>query len=227
MTNTPSSIITALSNLSPAVLSSSGAAFYTGSAAFEGACRLYILGLNPGGSPEAQARNTVQADINSWTLMPARYSRYLDECWEGKAPGTHGLQPRMKHMADTVGIDLRSTPASNLVFVRSRSEACLASAKTRLIRECWPVHQAVLRELSIDTILCLGGTAGRWTRELVGATHLTDDYRETNARGWVSEAHGAPDGTMVITVSHPGRANWCNSTSDPSALIRRVLNRKR
>ena len=124
--------------------------------------------------------------------MTSRSSRYLDESWEGKAPGTHGMQQRMRHMFEQLGVDLRETPASNLVFARSTSEAALEVEKERLIRMCWPVHHAVIDNLIIQTILCLGGAAGRWVREVAGATQLADSYQETNARGWTLLRHVRP-----------------------------------
>ena len=122
---------------------------------------------------------------------------------------------------------LRETPASNLVFVRSASEADLSAEKERLINICWPVHQAVIDSQNIETILCLGGTAGRWVREVVGATKMVDSFRESNARGWASEAHLAKDGRAVITVTHPGRVDWRNPAADPSPLVRRILERRK
>jgi hypothetical protein len=215
----------ALANLPQEVRSRSGAVFYSGQTAFSEDRSLYILGLNPGGSPKRQAAETVERDLAAWAGMTSRSSRYLDEAWEGKAPGTHGMQPRMRHMFDQLGLDLRETPASNLVFVRSASEAALAVEKERLIRMCWPVHQAVIDSLNIRTILCLGGTAGRWVREVVGATQLSDSFRETNARGWTSQTHAASDGRRVITVTHPGRVDWRNPAADPTPLVRRTLDR--
>lgn len=218
-------IQTALANLPQEVRSRSGAVFYSGETAFSGNRSLYIIGLNPGGSPDRQAAETVERDLAAWAQITSPSSRYLDEAWEGKVPGTHGMQPRIRHMFERLGFDLRETPASNLVFVRSKNEAALSAEKERLIKACWPVHQAVIDSLNIRTILCLGGTAGRWVREVAGATRLFDSFRETNARGWTSQAHGASDGRWVITVTHPGRVDWRNPAADPTPLVQRALNR--
>jgi hypothetical protein len=215
----------ALATLPAPMLSRSGSVFYSGRGAFSRPGRLYILGLNPGGSPQVQAGNTIGKDIAAWTDMPEHYSRYLDESWEDKAPGTCGMQPRMRHMFGKLGMDLRRVPASNLVFVRSNNEASLAAEKGPLMAQCWPVHAAVIEVLGIETILALGGTAGRWVREAIGADRLIGSYSETNNRGWTSEAHIAPNGRAVITVTHPARTNWPNPDSDPTELVREVLNR--
>ena len=203
----------------------SGAVFYSGQGAFAEPAPLYVLGLNPGGSPTSLADRTIVRDLAEWPNMPGHSSRYLDESWEGKAPGTHGMQPRMRHMFEKLGLDLRKVPASNVAFVRSPSEADLATEKATLLAACWPVHEVVMRELSIRTVLCLGGTAGRWVREIIGATRVLGSFRESNDRGWLSEAHIARDGRAVVTVTHPGRADWRNPAADPTPLVRSVLDR--
>gem|GEM_PF-311748 len=203
----------------------SGAVFYSGQGAFDEPAPLYVLGLNPGGSPTKQADRTIARDLAEWPNMPRHSSRYLDEAWEGKAPGTYGMQPRIRHMFEKLALDLRRVPASNVAFVRSLSEADLATEKATLLDACWPVHEVVMRELSVRTVLCLGGTAGRWVREKLGATRVFGTFRESNDRGWLSEAHVARDGRAVVTVTHPGRVDWRNPAADPTPLLRSVLKR--
>ena len=225
MTNDIANILEVAEALPANVMHRSGSVFYSGRAAFSTPSRVYVLGLNPGGSPKAQAGNTVQKDLSAWSEMPPRFSRYLDEQWEGKSPGRHGMQPRMQHLFNEIGVDARATPASNVVFVRSASESDLASEKSDLLAACWPVHEAVLGATGADTVICLGGTAGRWVRERLSVNQKIDSYSETNDRGWTSEAHENGNGMAVVTLTHPGRANWCNPKADPSELVRRVLAR--
>jgi len=59
----------------------------------------------------------------------------------------------------------------------------------------------------------------------MGASQRIDSFVESNRRGWTSEAHITPDGRAVITVTHPGRADWRNPNADPTALVQRVLAR--
>lgn len=213
-----------IANLIPAALSKrSGSVFYTGPSAFETPSKIYILGLNPGGDPVAQSAETIERDIAEWLAGPPKWSAYADESWQGAPPGTWGMQPRMLHMFDRIGLDARKVPASNVVFVRSRDERAIAAEKAELLRLCWPVHQAVIDSLGVEAIICLGNTAGKWVRGQVGATDRFDSYQETNARGWTAEAHRNAAGLSVITVSHPGRQNWISPDSDPSDLIVRVL----
>jgi uracil-DNA glycosylase len=131
----------------------------------------------------------------------------------------------MLHMFDRLGLDPRHIPASNVVFVRSNGEAALAHEKAELLRRCWPVHQAVIELLGASTILCLGGTAGKWVRDYVGATELAGRFSETNARGWTSEAHLNQSNICVLTVTHPGRADWRKPDADPTHLVREMLAR--
>jgi uracil-DNA glycosylase len=84
-------------------------------------------------------------------------------------PGKWGMQPRMLHMLASLGLDPRAVPASNVVFVRSSTEAMLQGEKESLLRACWPVHQAVIDALGVRVVLCFGGIAGRWVREELGA----------------------------------------------------------
>ncbi|WP_336970772.1 uracil-DNA glycosylase family protein [Sphingobium aromaticiconvertens] len=220
-----SGIASALDGLPSGMRTRSGSVFYTGFAAFDAPSDLYVLGLNPGGNPNTQCDETVAQHLSDWQTLPDRWSAYSDESWDGKAPGTCGMQPQMLHLFSRLKRDPQAVPASNVCFVRSNNEASLAAEKDRLIEQCWPVHAAVISALDVSTILCLGGTAGRWVREHTGATRLLDRFRETNARGWTSEAHVAKDGRAVVTVTHPSRANWKNPDADPTPLLARILAR--
>ena len=205
------------------ILNRSGSIFYSGPAAFEGQREIYILGLNPGGDPVAQQENTIRKHYKQWTTRTEPYSSYVDEVWEGSIAGAHGMQPRIQHLAKHLGINLRLTPSSNIVFVRSATEAKLKSEKQKLLDACWPVHQAVIDELSIRGIICLGKTAGWWVRERLSAHEELDSFQETNKRGWWSTAHRSPEGRVVCTLTHPGRVDWSNPDADPGPMIVRAL----
>ena len=207
----------------PGILRRSGSVFYSGRSAFSSPSPVYVLGLNPGGSPSGQAEETVSRDIEQWRSGPPVWSAYQDESWRGMAPGTCGLQPQVLHLFGGLGIDPRAVPASNVVFVRTHSEQALRDEKAHLLKLCWPVHRAVIDGLKASTVVCLGATAGRWVREELGAYALAGRFIERNARRWTNEAHFAPSGICVITLTHPGRANWCSPEADPTPLVRRAL----
>jgi hypothetical protein len=216
-------VAAALKSIPTELLYQSGKVFYSGRAAFFGPSDLYILGLNPGGDPEAQASETISANLERFWEGPAWWSDYADESWHGAPPGTWGMAPRVLHMLASLDLDPRAVPASNVIFVRSSTEAALEANKEALLQACWPVHRAVIDALGIRAVLCFGGTAGRWVRKRLGAEQRIDSFQEINRRRWRSEAHATRDGPVVLTLTHPGRANWCNSGADPTCLVRRAL----
>lgn len=223
----PPLIDEALDRVSPVILPRSGSVFYTGKSAFQSESPLYLLGLNPGGDPQAQRDNTVAKHISEFRGRARPWSAYADDSWEGAPPGTWGMQPRVLHMLAKLRLDPRQVPASNVVFVRSRGESDLRDQKPMLLDECWPVHEAVITTLSVRVVVCFGGTAGRWVRERLEAQEYYDSFRETNARGWASEAHRSAEGKFVVTVTHPGRADWRNPAADPTDLVRQALDASR
>ena len=206
----------ALNALPNVLRARSGSVFYTGKDAFKGKRAVYLLGLNPGGDPEAQSANTVAKHIEEFKKRVVPWSAYADDRWEGAAPGTWGMQPRVLHMLAGLGLDPLLTPASNLIFVRSQSEADLKTEKAELLKYCWPVHRAVIDSLQVCAIICFGSTAGRWTREQMHANELIGQFIEKNDRRWKSEAHRAASGHVVVTTTHPGkRCGLCRSSPMP------------
>lgn len=223
--NSLDAINRAISNLSRDIREQSGSLFYTGRTAFSKPSPLYVLGLNPGGDPFEQENETVERAIDAFVNGPANWSAYLDDSWQGAVPGTRGIQPRVLHFFEGLGLDPRSVPASNVIFVRSTTESTLAADKADLIALCWPIHEAVINQLDIKTIACFGSTAGRWVREQLGASSQVGEFREANARGWKSQAHQNADGLVVLTLSHPGRADWRNPVADPTPFVKSFLER--
>lgn len=201
----------------------SGSVFYSGRAAFATSSRLYVLGLNPGGSPTEQADETIGHHLSTWRSLPEHWSAYKDDVWQGMPAGTCGMQPRVLHMFSRLGLDPRDVPASNVVFVRSNREASLAAEKTELLQQCWPVHRSVIDTLGVEVIVCFGATAGNWVRRLIGADKKIGEFIEQNARRWRSEAHESPTGERVVTVTHPSIADWRNPAADPTGLIADAL----
>lgn len=202
-----------------------GGVFYSSPAAFSRPSRLYLLGLNPGGSPEHDTESTIGRNLARWRQREPGWCEYVSESWEGAKPGEYGIQRPIRALFSRVGVDAADVPASNVVFVRSNNEDKL-DRKVELLERCWPVHEAVIRNLGVTTILCLGKTAGGWVRSMLGANHLHDHFLETYPRRhYRSEAHLSPDGIAVLTLAHPCRSNWCNEQADPSPLVQRVLAR--
>ena len=118
-------------------------------------------------------------------------------------------------------------PSSNLIFVRTGSQQGLGREIGSLAKQCWGVHEAVFRALQISTVVCFGGAAGRAVRTRLGALpEPFDCFVETNERRWKSEAHRAADGKVIVTLTHPSRADWRNPQADPTPFLKRVIERR-
>ena len=206
------------------LLSASGAVFYSGRAAFSAPSPLYILGLNPGGDPQDQADDTVKKHTDMVLNGKQYWSEYQDETWwEGREPGTSGMQPRVLHLLRRLSLDPQKVPASNVVFVRSARERDIKKQFHQLSELCWPFHKAVIEQLGVRMVLCLGKTAGALVRNQLTATTFVCELQENNRRGWKTCSYKNSDEMAVVVATHPSIADWTNPDTDPSELVRRML----
>lgn len=202
----------------------SGAVFYSGKRAFKGQADLYILGINPGGDPQVQIDETVESHTRQvLNDKPANWSEYRDESWEGHYPGTYRMQPRILHLCKRLKLDPGEIPASNLVFARSKRKATLDGEFPEMARACWPLHQAVVDELGVNVILCLGRESGDWVCDQVGARNEINRFVEQNSRRWTSVTYINEIGLAVVVATHPSIAKWQAPNTDPTGLVRRAL----
>ncbi len=189
------------------LVSKSGSVFYSGPKAFEAACPLYLLGLNPGGDPDLQHTETIQWHTSKVLNGPDDWSEYRDESWAGLPPGTCGMQPRVLHLIQSSGLSPGSVPASNLVFVRSQREAGIKDSFNELADSCWPFHQAVLNYIGPKVIVCFGKTAGAYVRHRLNAQTLVAEMVEQNLRRWQSRLFSNSSGINIFgryTSEHCG-----------------------
>lgn len=201
------------------LLDQSGSVFYSGRNAFAKQADLYILGLNPGGDPKVQAEQTVGWHTKQVLAHnPHNWSAYKDDKWGDAEPGTCGMQPRVLHLLRQANLDPRMTPASNVVFVRSRRESTLGGFN-QLADLCWPFHNAVIRRLKPRVILCFGKTAGGYVTKKLGATIERNSFIEKNKRRWRSVAYEGDSCPIIVVATHPSIAKWSNPASDPSDLV--------
>lgn len=200
----------------------SGAVFNSGSEAFGKPSPLYVLGLNPGGDPEKHVMETVEYHSRQVFDKPGVWSAYRDDSWDGRTPGTAGMQPGVLHALECLDLAPHSVPTSNLIFVRTRAEKDIKRFPV-LADLCWPFHEAVIDQLNVKVVLCFGRKTGNWVRKRVRANKLVDRFVETNKRNWKSEAFVNPEGLHVIVASHPARAAWTTKDADPSLMIKSVL----
>lgn len=206
------------------LLPRSGSVFYSGRDAYSGQAPLYILGINPGGCPEAHKDSTVAAhttDVLSSTSTD--WSAYRDERWDDRDPGTVGMAPRVLHLFKSLNMNPGSIPSSNLVFVRSRREDDIRSEMNYLKELCWPFHAQVISSISPRVVLCLGRTVGSYVRKKTGAHKQVGEFVEANDRRWRSQSFSNTAGTTVVVASHPGIANWCSPATDPTKLVVEAL----
>lgn len=205
-------------------LSASGSVFYSGRQAFASKYGLYIVGLNPGGAPNEKQGDTVEGHTrNILESAPDNWSAYRDESWQGAAPGLWGMQPRVLHLIRSLGYSPETTPASNIIFVRSRRESDISKVAQGLADKCWPFHQAVIEELQPKVIVCFGKRAGLYVQKRIGANEKVDEFIENNKRKWRSLAFKAIDGTYVIIATHPSIADWTTKETDPTPMINRLI----
>jgi len=202
----------------------SGKVFYSGRVAFSKAAPLYVLGVNPGGSPENHINETVRNHTQQvMTVLPADWSAYRDESWEGCRPGTYGMAPRILHLFRRLGLSPGAVPSSNLFFVRSSREAHTKARQAELSDICWPFHQKVISGLQPKAILCLGATAGQYVCQKIGANRLVDTFIEQNNRKWTSRVYENSSGMRVVIATHPSIADWCTVETDPTGLVEDAL----
>src|SRR5215213_1140448 len=89
-----------------------GRVFFSGRDAFSNPSDLYVLGLNPGGAPEMQARETVSSQSKRVLQeLPTNWSAYRDESWKGAHAGTRPVQRRVCHVLRTLGRDPGDVPS--------------------------------------------------------------------------------------------------------------------
>lgn len=206
------------------LLDRSGSVFYSGRAAFSGSRPLYLLGVNPGGDPVKKSAETVRRHTEKVLHQePDNWSAYRDESWEGAAPGTWRMQPRVLHCLSRVGLDPGLTPASNIVFVRSRREGTLEGSLKELAEACWTFHRRVIEELGVKAVLCFGQSAGRWVCDHVGAKQVVGQFIEQNNRRWTSTSFRSSDGVSVVVATHPSIADWTSLATDPTELVLRAI----
>ena len=113
--------------------------------------RFYILGLNPGGTPDS--KDTIAQDLEE--LPTYNTNAYIDEAWGRYKPGKHPLQYQLKLLIESkLGENLREICASNLIFRRSKNQNEINYPDSADL--CWPVHQMILDIVKPDVIITFG-----------------------------------------------------------------------
>lgn len=177
--------------LPQSILSASGRALYSPASTLQSGSPVYFLGLNPGEVQDgAEFHDLLTVDNDLGRLEAGLISQhgYLDERWKGNQPGRAPIQVAGQQLFTILaGGDveagrslLRRSPTSNFILQRSPTEAILMARTGErpvdLARQCWPFHQAVLRETGCEVVLthAIGiargiakslGLGGGWERD--------------------------------------------------------------
>ena len=209
-----------------ALLGRSGEVFYSGRAAFSGKSDVYLLGYNPGSDPADPRLNNVGTNIVKVCRQEdERFSSYYQSWEEGR---DQKMQKGIKSLFSNTGLDPCQTPSSNCVFVRSREIAGMdRGERYELEMACWPFHEAVISLLEVKLILCMGGEAFRVVSDRIRVFRQIDEFVEENNRRWTSQAYETDGGIVIVKLTHPSRASWYFRSTDPSPLVRRMLDRVR
>lgn len=176
---------------------------------------VYLLGHNPGGSPEKQADATITASLDA--LAQKTINNYLDEAWtmaSGRSFPTGGapLQRRVDWLLNALELDTRRVAASNLIFARSIDAA--GSRFDELAMLCWPVHERIIDYVQPRALLVFGNSSASpygFLRARLGAG--AEETIDAGHPPWKCRAFTADNGLVVIGLPHLSRYNVIGKTA--------------
>ena len=201
------------------LLDCSGEVFYSGRSAFSGSRPVYLLGYNPGSDPGGN-RSTVRVSIEeACSRKTDRFSLYYQDWGPGRLKD---MQRSIKHFFLDSGLCPELTPSSNCVFVRSRDARAIRSAKRHQLEDaCWPFHEAVIEQLGVKAILCMGDHAYKAVRRRFRPANLIDEqpWSATQAH----RAYRTASGMRLCQLVHPSYGHWQCPKYNPTPLVRRLL----
>lgn len=182
------------------VLGKSGGILYSAAATIR-PYPVYLLGLNPGGSPE-RVMNTVRASIDA--LQSKTTNSYLDESWAGSPVGEGRLQRRVRWLLEALGHEPRDVPASNLIFVRSRDAKGIDFE--RIANTCWPVHEKILKIVRPRLVLVFGNSGISPYSFLFRKYGATVEQTQPSGHGsWLCRSFEVPGHFRVAGLPHLSR----------------------
>lgn len=202
-----------------------GAAFVSGRGSFGYEHPLMILGANPGGSVDDHPGWTVKYDTDTvLSFWPANYHGYIDgyRFQDGRRHTWQGGR-RVKHLADSLGYDLREIPTMQLSFLRSAQINELPVKYAVAADRCWPVVERRIQDVNPKVIVVMGSEAGNYLRRKLGANDCVYSITEDNNRRWTSRLYRNAAGLQVAVLNHPARVDWTNPATDPTDLVRAAL----
>ena len=158
--------------------------------------KIYLLGYNPGqGGPSASVGEhltfSLERTDNAW----------LDEKWkDGNRPSV--LQRRMRQLFEDAGLDLRATPASNLIFATSNEAS---GVEYRIANICWPAHLAIMEIVQPSKLIVFGNGEYESPFAFIRSRYPGHEERFTVRRGYTLKRlttiiDGRP--TKVVGIPH-------------------------
>lgn len=209
----------------------SGSVFYSGVSSFSSQSDLYILGINPGGSPPNTPESSISKHIeNVLYHKPPDWFDYKDGSWGDKPPGKHFLQKNVLHLLKEAKKNVREVPASEVLFLQSQNVRELKKfyrkSYEELADECWPFHKAVIAKLGIRVIAVYGKPSGEYVLKRLNADKLVCKFSAPRGKGEItSRAYRNKDGLTVVNLWFPGNGNpyWITPGKDPTRLVVNAL----
>ena len=161
--------------------------------------KVYLLGYNPGqGGP-----NTSVGEHLDFSFVRTD-NAWLDEKWkDGNRPSV--LQRRMRQLFDDARLDLRTTPASNLIFATSPDAS---GVEYRLADICWPAHLAIMEIVQPSKLIVFGNAESESPFAFIRSRYPSHEERFTVRRGYTLKRlttviDGRP--TKVVGIPHMSR----------------------
>lgn len=160
---------------------------------------IYLLGYNPGqGGPNTSVGEHLSISLertdNAW----------LDEKWkDGNHPSV--LQRRMRKLFEDAGLDLRATPASNLIFATSPDAS---GVEYRIADICWPAHLAIMEIVQPSKLIVFGNGESESPFAFIRSRYPGHEERFAVRRGYTlkrltTDIDGRP--TKVVGIPHMSR----------------------
>lgn len=174
-----------------------GVIAYSGLRSWTEPSDFYFVGINPGGTGE----RTLGEDLDAIDKLSQDYSAYETNDW-----GNPNLQAQFRHLVSQFPRGLYGTPCSNGVFIASRQEHNLPNHQC-LLTKCWPFHKAVIEQLQVKSVICLGVQTGAFFIEQLGAPELKATLPVVGGKPATHEVHSVRDGLLVFTLIYPSRGH--------------------
>lgn len=143
----------------------------------------YFLGANPGGHSDqdlGKFPDTVLNQLLRKNTTPS-FNEYYDARWKNRGrnpslPGQALLQRRIKYLFNELGIDLKDTLSTNLVFARSPTEQELPLNWLNAANKCWEIHKILLSVVEPKIIIAYGETAYEFLEKKMSIEFRDDTF---------------------------------------------------